>query len=305
MKMRSWTVPAGLGAWLVVSAGISQAVVKHAVDDSTAVAGPAPEVVGRWNTNGLSNASVVAISPNYILTARHQNTGGVGSAIEFGGSLTGVTYKVAEIINVGAADLRIARITLADNVTPANLTQFTPVYSGSDAAPLDFTLGGFGKSRGADLTATIGGTHGYQWLNEANTTLRFGRNRIDGPFNGAVDGPYTNDVLIADFDGSGVLGPNGAITSEAIAGEFDSGGGWFVENGVGNWQVAGIVHGVEHFGSAWFASNTNAAMADPDGMDAIRLSSYRTFINNSIPEPTGGALLLAAGAIASVRRKRR
>jgi hypothetical protein len=304
MKMR--VVGALLWTSVLLAAGDARAVINHPADDGTigSVAKPPAAVVGQWS----GNASAVAIDPNYILTTRHQG-GGVNTNVVF----NGITYKVAQEIAVGTADLRIARITELDG-DPANLASFVPIYSGSDAPTLAFTLGGFGRGRGADLTTT-GGTYGYQWGAGGNSTLRFGRNQIEGSgvatgtiLSGSVN--VSSDVIVADFDGPGALT---SVPFESIITEFDSGSGWFVENGPGNWQVAGISRGVGHQGvnvgqpsaQALFRSNLNAAVPVPDAMDAVRLSSYRTFIDDQIPEPSGLTLLASAGAFSLARRRRR
>jgi hypothetical protein len=302
-KLMRVVVATAAAAFSAAVAKPAHAVITHPGDDATitTISAPPANAIGRWSTN----ASAVAINPNYILTTRHQG-GGVGTSVVFGGT----TYEVAEVINVGTADLRIARITTVGGGAPANLSTFTPLYTGSDAAPLTFTLGGFGRGRGAALTATTGGTYGYQWAAEGNTNLRFGRNVIDGSGVATDDPPgFVSDVLVADFDGPGA--PT-AIQFEGIITEFDSGSGWFVENGSGNWQVAAISRGVGHstanqseaFDRALFASNLNGGIASPDGMDAVRLSSYSGFINSSVPEPTGAALVGLLGAGALLRRRR-
>ena len=304
----------GFAGLLGLTASSALAVVNHPIDDPTPVAGPSGAVIGRWG----ANASAVAVAPNHILTTRHQG-GGVGTTVVF----NGVNYEVAQEIIVGTADLRIARITTPGGGAPANLSAFVPVYSGSDAAPLAFTLAGYGRGRGTTLT-TAGGAYGYQWNADGNTNLRFGRNIIDGSDTdaGVILGsvPVITDVLFADFDGPG---RPSALTSEAILAEFDSGGGWFVENGPGNWQVAALSRAVDHVGDnadnpntpglpedpqpgnqALFASFQNAATDAPDYLDGVRLSSYRAFINANIPEPGCAALLAVTGALTLARRRR-
>jgi hypothetical protein len=313
MKVRVLAAASATSLLLVVAD--APAVINHPIDDPTPVAGPAGAVIGRWG----ANASAVAIDPNYILTTRHQG-GGVGTTVVF----NGINYEVAQEIVVGTADLRIARITTPGGGSPANLGAFTPIYSGSDAAPLSFTLAGYGRGRGATLTTT-GGTYGYAWNTDGNTNLRFGRNVIDGSDtdSGVILGsiPVTTDVLFADFDGPGR--PT-TLTSEAILTEFDSGGGWFVENGPGNWEVAALSRAVAHvgdnadnpntpglpadpqpFNQALFASFQNAATDAPDYLDGVRLSSYRSFINASIPEPGSALILASIGALTAMRRRRR
>jgi hypothetical protein len=288
MKMRLPVQLSALAAGLLATPHAG-AVVKH--NDSTVIPGPNVDVLGRWN----GNASAVAIDPNYIITVGHPG-GGVGSSVVFGG----VTYKVDQIVNHPTADLRVAHITTLAN-TPANLGAYVPVYTTPLVSVTDFTMGGFGKTRGTALTTT-GGTYGYNWAGTTNTVETFGRNKIEsiGVANDTTFG-YVSDVYGADFDGPGAAT---SVSGEAILAEFDSGGGWFIEDGAGNWKVAALNRAAEHFGFSQFASNTNALVPEPDAMDAVNLSSYATFISGIVPEPASVGLFATLGAL-SVTRPRR
>jgi hypothetical protein len=305
MKMRVLLVSgAACGAWLGGLAAMpARAVIVHPGEEFTV---PALEnVVGRWS----DNASAVAIAPNYIITTRHQN-GGVGTTVVFGGT----SYVVDQEILVGSADLRIARLA------NANLTQYTPIYTGNDVG-VPVTIGGFGRGAVTTPLTTTGGTYGYAWDNSSNTTLRFGHNMTDDFVSSAPDTILTNvavvnDLLVADFDGPSALSPG-----EGMIALFDSGGGWFVDNN-GTWQVAALSRAIDHSGpnaddpltigttdpqpqaQALFASFQNAELPAPDYLDGIRLSSYREFINGQVPEPGTGAVLIAAGSLLGVRRRR-
>lgn len=296
MKMRRWLLglsSVGLTAFASLHA---DAIVKY--DDASVIPGPSANVVGRWN----GNASAVAIDPNYIITVGHPG-GGVGSSVEFGGT----TYKVDAIYNHPTADLRVAHITTLAN-TPANLSSYVPVYSTPLASVTTFTMIGFGKTRGTDLTTT-GGTYGYNWAGTTNTVETFGQNKIETAYS-AVDTTfgYTSDVYGADFDGPSVgPGAGGSIAGEAILAEFDSGGGWFIQDTPGHWVVAALSRAAEHaaISQSWFASNTNAATPDPDAMDAVNLSTYSTFISGIVPEPASVSLLGIAGVLLTSRRVKR
>jgi len=96
--------------------------------DSSFTARPGDGVIGSWATN----ASAVAIGPNFALTTRHQG-GGVGTAVSFGGS----SYTVTEVFDCfegsNEVDLRLVRI-MDSTGAPANLGEYVSLYTASDEA---------------------------------------------------------------------------------------------------------------------------------------------------------------------------
>jgi hypothetical protein len=122
---------------LLVAAAPASAIILYG--NTTPPTPPVPaDTVLKWNYN----ASAVAISSDSILTVRHPNAG-VGTYVY---SSTN-TYVVAEVYNHAAADLRVARLTNLDG-SPAVLTSFVPIYTGSQDASTSFVMGGYGVDRG-------------------------------------------------------------------------------------------------------------------------------------------------------------
>lgn len=289
----------------LMPAPAARAIIVHP-DDAVAVPAALANVAGRWATN----ASAVAIGPNHVLTTRHQG-GGVGTTVTFGG----VPYVVAQQTPIGAADLRVCRIERAPGVD-AGLASFVPVYAGDDAvAPAQpTTLVGFGRGRGTELT-TAGGTYGYAWGDAGTAALRAGRNLIDGEEDNVeytIIGPadLSTNMLVADFDRRSA--PS-AVAGEATVAEFDSGAGWFVEDGPGNWRVRAITAAVDHVGTndaapanqALFASQDDATVGEPDLVYGVRLADYAGQISAAVPEPGTAGLAGAAGIGILARRRRR
>jgi hypothetical protein len=133
---------------------------------------------------------------------------------------------------------------------------------------------------------------GFRWLGPK--TLRWGTNRVAG--HDTVPGQYNvvTESWYTFFDESG---PS-YTTDEAQGAEGDSGGAVFAKQG-GNWELAGIMHGInlwpgdpevpgsgQQLNSALYGNAT--VFAD--------LSFYRDDIMDLtlVPEP-GGALMLASG----------
>lgn len=126
-------------------------------------------------------------------------------------------------------------------------------------------MGGYGKGRGTP------GTGYYTWAASGNTTLRWGKNTVDAT---ALNPCYVNDqlryasqTLRIDFDGT--------ASHDAAIAEYDSGGGWFYQDG-GNWVVAGLSAYATTFGKSYYSPS--------DSNWAIRVSSYASWINSLLGE---------------------
>ena len=225
------------------------------------------DAVGRWG----SNASCVAISPDCIITTRHQG-GGVGTNIVIGAT----TYKVSQLINL-SVDLRVVRITtLAGD--PANLTEYAQLYTGAGESGQDIILGGYGKGRGVELQ-TGGETYGYAWADEGNTTLRWATNEITGTATGNTSYGLT-DLLYADFDDlpGNMTNPqknsHDPTDYEGIQADHDSGAGWFLENTGELVAIIAYLDPANDREESWFRDPCNPSTFDPDVFYGIKISSY-------------------------------
>jgi len=268
-KRQSWLIlaaAAGLLAW----AAPAPALVLHPSDEGPPPVRPLDAAVGQW----MSNASCVAIDPNYIITTRHQG-GGVGGTVVIGG----LAYTIAEEFDHSTADIRVVRLTNSDG-TDANLSYYIPPYTASDEATKTVVIGGYGKGRGADLVSG-GVTYGYTWAGTSNTTLRWGANRVDSTT--TPTNLYSLGTLNADFDGPSAAPDQFHVPYEAAVAQWDSGGGWFINVGTDSspvWQVAGLSHGAQNAANqeSLFLSSTDPTQPAPDGMDAVRVSTYAAWI---------------------------
>ena len=280
-------MPVGVGQacwrWMFVAviscAGPAAAVVIHPDEDaSVGLSTPPTEVLGRWG----STASAIAVAPNHIVTTRHQS-GGVNTIVQFGG----IDYRVAEVVDNGNVDLRVARITRLDG-SPANLGEFADLYTLSNERTQTVVIGGFGRGRGTELVMGLAATpYGYSWAQRTNQILRWGQNRIKSTtrLNDSDATGFTSEILTADFDRPDATRSERKVPFEAIPTEFDSGGGWFLYH-QDQWKLAGLTRGVEHGGErqSWYR-NADTAAVDPDRLDAVRVSRYYQFILDHIPDP--------------------
>ena len=274
---------------------------------------PSDQVVGRWS----SNASFVVISPSFILTTRHQGTNpstvvinGVAYTTEYRNEWTGGPGASAGA--PGTADLRLVKLIGPDG-QEAQLSEFASIYAGGDetAYGTEFVLGGYGRTRGANVYDSQGNLRGYAWSTGSdnnNLSLNWATNRVNATGTRTGSG-YTSDVLLADFD---PLGSGDSTPYEGIAAQYDSGGGWFVESD-NQWYLVGLTRGVSMhpYNSPTWPADGESWFCPADAFDAVNVSSdaYRAWINNSVanlvPEPATAALVIAGAGLLLIRRRAR
>ncbi len=281
--MQGFRFHGGVAAMLAVAVCLVPAapalgLVLHPGAEMPASERPADGAVGRWVNNG----SCVAVGPNYVITTRHQGFD-PGYAVWIGG----VEYRTAEIFNHYEADIRVVRITKPDG-QDANLSYYVAPYTGTAEEYETAILGGYGKGRGSTLFTGGGVAYGYTWAGAANDTLRWGATRIEDAPATAVSQDYKSFLLTADFDAPDAPASAYGVDYEAIAADWDSGGGWFIDaTGAGDWRVVGLSRATEHGleRQAWFRNSTTGAL-DPDYSDAVRVGSYARWINGILNTTT-------------------
>ena len=281
-----WITLIGVGMVSVVLAVSAPAwgIILHDPGDP-AQDTPPDAVVGRW----IGNASAVAIGragwswTNYIITTTHQ--AGSSGSVWFG--QTEYTFGPEDITPHPFADLRIVQLQTPLGAD-ARLTHYAQWYTDTDEVGKDIVVGGYGNGWDvAEQTDEI--TYGYLWDGSANTTLRWGTNKIERQ--GTVSEAADSGFVTADFDG---LGEGDSTDHEASIASFDSGGGWFTGGPEGQWLLVALSRGVENHNSpglpidTWFRNRSAPEAADPDLFDAIRLSSHKGWINGALPAAIPG-----------------
>ncbi len=230
---------------------------------------PPDAVLGRWG----HNASCVVVDPNFVITTRHQN-GGTGTGI----TIAGKSYVAAEVFSHPVADLRVVRVTRPDGL-PANLREFVDVYSGTSERNRTAVLGGYGKIRGQALYTPDMVPYGYRWTSNADAALLWGANVVDFYTYRIPFTSYNSKGIRADYD---YVGEDGYVPFEAAPAEWDSGGGWFI-NDDGRWKVIGLTAAVEHGGETWFRDPVTGA-PEGDDLHAVRVGQYAEWIQQVISE---------------------
>lgn len=234
---------------------------------------PANAVMGRWDTT----ASFVVVSPKWIITTRHQGTSPATVVVNdvIYNCIYNTTYWTGG--PAGNADIRLIRLKNTDGSDP-NLA-YAPPYTNTDEVTNNICIGGYGQYRGNTLYFDMK-DYGYSWTGSSNNILRWGQNIIDGTTASQHVLSYYSDTLYADFDKTGT-------DYEAAPAMWDSGGGWFINQG-GTWKLAALSAYVTRTGETWY-DDPNEKWINLDFFWGIRVSSYSTWINEIIAADCNGA----------------
>lgn len=264
--------------------------------------------------NNFRSSSALLWTGQHVLTAAHSVDNGVDGGVGISSGTINFTYGVgANTLNIpilpGMVTIHplwngsvgdgydVAIITLDDIVDP-----FVPRYNifEGDSSTIfgqAFTMIGYGRTGTGATGDTIG-----------SGTKRFGRNEYENDL-----GETT--IIFSDFD-NGLAAQNaldlagtsslGLGDEEADTAGGDSGGPNFIEDpdNPGQYLIAGITSFSARFGSP---PDINGVTDDTFGelkgdSDVGALSGW---INSVvIPEPATGSLLLGAGLIALLRRRK-
>jgi hypothetical protein len=245
---------------------------------------PDANVVGRWS----SNASFVVIAPNWIITTRHQKT--FPATVNIAQVPYACHYRTEWAGGPsGQADIQLVRLTTVDGRNP-QLPHYASPHIDANEPGRQMVIGGWGDGRG-DPLQTDGITYGYEWDTSGTRMLRLGTNRIDSASYDSSAGEFTSDILAADFDG---MNEGRSTVYECTPADHDSGGGWFIYDS-NEWKLAALsravtVHYEEgHDGDpnyvlyqSWFRSRDDPLIHRPDYFEAVRISSYATWILDTI-----------------------
>lgn len=257
-----------------------------------------------WQYLGSWNGFVgTPISANQFITAAHVG-GSVGNTFFDAGGTAHTATSVA-IMN----DLAIWTVT-------GSFANVAPIYTGSAEGLYPMTVFGSGSGRGGEFLNGSGNHAGWFW--GGTSTLRWGTNQ----FEYYITDPSLGQMLVADFDA------NGGANEATVAGG-DSGGATFIQVN-GQWQLAGIVYGVEStfrtnatLGGVFtsvaadnrqglFTAAGSASSIDPTGdwgqrwvASRISAAPNQNWIYTQVPEPSTYAAGIAVAGIATATWLRR
>lgn len=181
-----------------------------------------------WQSQTERIPGATAIGPVAFLTAAHLATP-VGGELQF----DGLTYWVQRKADAPGSDLRLLEIA-----GRLDSNRVAGIFTGDDEVGRGLVLHGFGQQRGSEvfLDGPAGPElRGWHW-GTTGGRLRWGTNVVTRVSDDAATGHF----LHAEFSGD-------AGADEATVSFGDSGGGIFVQNARGEWNLAGVTYDVEKF----------------------------------------------------------
>ena len=247
---------------------------------------PWDEVARVTNASGThkTSGSAVHLGGGYMLTAHHVslNQGFV--------SFDGVTtHQISEgsavqvISGTDVTDLKVFQLTSHPGTVGVNL--FPENAKGLEGSFGAATHIGWGV--GHDPSDT---SNPWAWGNAATSEKRWGVN----DFERAVGLAYSRSGTNYSFEALETALDSDATANEAAATLYDSGSGYFLEDSVGEWFLAGTIVTVSTSGSSTFADD-----GSQDLNYAVRIAEYADEIGAlmsapiSVPEPAAFTFLLS------------
>jgi hypothetical protein len=244
-----------------------------------------------WSSMGIYNgASAVYLGNGWFITARHM---GSVSTVKF----NEVNYSInsSSRTSITNANGSYADIQLFQVVDPAAISASgSRVNAGALGAGTSLTMIGYGRNVSSIVTNKYN-SQGIQtqvrYYEGTTSQMKWGGNTISGFSNSfeSVGFGFFSDVLQTTLS-----------SGKAQALDKDSGGGVFLYDNVsGDYLLAGIMIGAVRYQDAngIFAVTDTGNPSINSKTYSVNLSAYSSQINQAIPEPTTGILLVGVGIV--------
>lgn len=235
----------------------------------------------------------------WFLTANHVPT--TGNTLEIASQTYSEFFDVQQI---GTADLKVFRLNSEITGIPAiKLATSAPVLGASTVMIGYGATGTKVNWNTATNPWTVGGSGagGYTW--SGPNVMRWGINEVD-----AINYPIgSTTYFITDFD---------ATAGQATGSTGDSGGAVFIKNG-GTWELAGIMLAVgvtdgTNYGGSFNGQPSSTSVSNITGSPnaksvtfSAQIALYEAAIMAAIPEPNSLGLLMLAGGLLFLGKRRK
>ena len=238
----------------------AQAVIVASGDGTQNTTAPPPLDDPGWANLGIRGGlSAVYVGNRWVVTAAHV---GLGS-VTFGGvsydAIPGTTASFATAPGQ-LADLIVFKLREDPGLPALAIASATP--------PIDAEVVMIGNGRNRGAATPWYGIDGWLW--GTGSAMRWGSNLVGSAPVDVTIGSRVSRAFVTDFTQE--IPPQGTA-HEAQAAVGDSGGGLFVRNGGGSWELGGVLFAIANFNgqpanSAYYGNLTYA----------IDLSFYRSAI---------------------------
>jgi hypothetical protein len=299
--VRRLFVAAGIVAGIFAIARPAEAVIlsRTSTRNTSAPTGYNANSGWQWQGNWAGGFHGTPIHRNYFITAEHLG-GAVGQNIYYQGR----NYMTTAAYSDPSSDLKIYKIS-------GSFPSWAPIYTGSSETNKRAMVVGRGTTRSSEVK-TGSTLKGWRW-GAQDKVRSWGANYVAGTLSDPTFGPLLRFTF--DRQGTGVLWNEGTISNG------DSGGGVFIEDGAGKWELAGIAYLTDNpfsltgtdsgfsasifdkgglytrNGSSW-KFNTDTTADIPGNWYATRISTRQSWIKSIVGTVSTGAVPTAASALA-------
>jgi hypothetical protein len=251
-----------------------------------------------WSSMGIYNgAGAVYLGNGWFVTARHLGTASTVKLDSVNYAVNSATWTSVTNSDGSYVDMRLFQVSDPGAISAPGIQVNTSALSEGES----LTMIGYGRNVSSIATNTYNGGLQTQVRYYEGTTsqMKWGYNQISGFSNQfeSVGFGFFSDVFATTLS-----------SGSAQALDKDSGGGVFVYDGVsGTYVLAGLMIGAVRYqdGNGIFAVTDTGNPGINSRTYAVDLSAYSDQINQVIPEPTTGSLLVGVALVFGVIKRLR
>lgn len=244
-----------------------------------------------WSNMGIYNgAGAVYLGGGWFMTARHLGTASTVKLDSINYSVNSATWTSITNSDGSFADMRLFQVSDPGAISAPGIQVNTSALSSGES----LTMIGYGRNVSSIITNTYnskGQQTQVRYYEGTTSSMKWGYNQISGFSNHfeSVGFGFFSDVFATTLS-----------SGSAQALDKDSGGGVFIYDSVsGEYVLAGIMIGAVRYQDAngIFAATDTGTALQSSKTYAVDLSAYSDQINQVIPEPATGILLVGVAFV--------